>query len=153
MSDLSEMAIAIRAARAVHTWPVIATYAFGRSPGRVFRTMMGTTVSEAVGAAIQAGADIVGANCGTALSLDDYADLAAEMVASAGKVPVILQPNAGSPQQINGKLSYGATPEDMATLARRMLAAGVRIIGGCCGTGPAHVSAMRIARDERQWPA
>ena len=95
--------------------------------------------------AIAAGADIVGTNCGTALSLDDYVALAQQLVAAAGKVPVIVQPNAGSPHTENGKTIYNATPEEMAATATRLLAAGVRIIGGCCGTTPEHLAAMSRA--------
>ncbi len=141
MSDPAELAVAVRAARQAGDWAVIATYAFGRADG-VFRTMMGTTVTDAVAAAIDAGADVVGTNCGTSLSLDDYADLAAELVAAAGSVPVIVQPNAGSPQTIDGKLVYAATPRQMADLARKLKSLGVALIGGCCGTTPEHLKAM-----------
>jgi 5-methyltetrahydrofolate--homocysteine methyltransferase len=144
MSDPNEMRIAIKAAKGVAYWPVIATYAFN-APAEgsgVFRTMMGTTAEEAIQAAVAAGADVVGANCGTSLGLNDYLELAKVLVKAAGKTPVILQPNAGSPQTINGKTVHTATPEDMAALVQPLLAAGVRIIGGCCGTTPAHLKAM-----------
>ncbi|MCU0786456.1 MAG: homocysteine S-methyltransferase family protein [Verrucomicrobia bacterium] len=95
--------------------------------------------------AVTAGADIVGTNCGTALSLDDYVELAGQLVAAAGKRPVIVQPNAGSPHTENGKTIYKATPEEMAATATRLLATGVRIIGGCCGTTPALLAAMSRA--------
>jgi len=55
---------------------------------------------------------------------------------------VIVQPNAGSPRHENGRTVYDATPEEMATTTIRLLAAGVRIIGGCCGTTPNHLAAM-----------
>lgn len=149
MSDPAEIAVAIHAAKSVANWPLIATYAFARSDSG-FRTMMGTSVGEAVQAAIDAGADVVGANCGTSLSLDDYALLGTELVAAAGSVPVILQPNAGSPQVVDGKLIYAATPKDMAGHALRLLQAGVKIIGGCCGTTPDHIAAMAKAMSARQ---
>ena len=93
----------------------------------------------------QAGADIVGANCGTDLSLEDYVALAQQLVAAAGKVSVIVQPNGGSPRTENGKTIYDATPEQMAACAQKLLAAGARIIGGCCGTTPEHLAAMSRA--------
>lgn len=142
MSDPNEMAVAIRAARQVGDWPIIATYSFDRGNGQEFRTMMGAYVADAVAEAIKAGADIVGANCGTSLSLQDYQRLAEELVAAAGNVPVILQPNAGSPQEVNGKLVYGATPADMAAIVPSLKEIGVKIIGGCCGTSPDHLAAM-----------
>ena len=145
MSDTAEMAVAIRAAKKLRDWPVIATYAFAHGETGVFRTMMGPTVVDAVRAAIEAGADVVGANCGTSLSLDDYVKLAEQLVKAAGSTPVILQPNAGAPQMTGGNLSYLAKPQEMAELARRLVASGVKIVGGCCGTTPDHLKAMAAA--------
>ena len=145
MSDTAEMAVAIRAAKKLQVWPVIATYAFAHGETGVFRTMMGPTVADAVRAAIKAGADVVGANCGTSLSLDDYVKLAEQLVKAAGSTPVILQPNAGAPQMTGGKLSYLAKPQEMAELARRLVASGVKIVGGCCGTTPDHLKAVAAA--------
>jgi len=141
MSDPGEVALAIKAAKAVADWPVIATYAFQKSGDR-FTTMMGVGVEDLIKQTIDAGADVVGANCGTELSLDDYRELAQQLVAAAGDTPVILQPNAGSPVMENGDLVYKATPDDMAALARDLADIGVRIIGGCCGTTPEHLQAM-----------
>jgi 5-methyltetrahydrofolate--homocysteine methyltransferase len=143
MADPNELAIAVRAAKsAASQLPVLATFTFSRAGG-TFRTMMGTTVADAVAAAIDAGADVVGSNCGTSLSLDDYLDLAGELVKNAGKIPVILQPNAGSPREVNGRLVYDATPQDMARVVPRFLESGIRILGGCCGTTPDHLASMR----------
>jgi methionine synthase I (cobalamin-dependent) len=142
MSDTNEMTLAIRAARSVCDLPVIATYAFSRAADGTFRTMMGTTAADAMTAAIDAGASVVGANCGTSLSLPDYADLARVVLEAAGRTPVIIQPNAGSPKLIDGNYTYDATPQAMAELAQELQRAGVRIIGGCCGTTPAHLKAM-----------
>ncbi|MEI7912950.1 MAG: homocysteine S-methyltransferase family protein [Verrucomicrobiota bacterium] len=144
MSDPGELCAGIRAARAVTDLPVIATYTFQKSAGE-FRTMMGTKVAEAVKAAYDAGASIVGANCGTDLSLADYIELAKEIVAAAGGRPTILQPNAGAPQQVDGDIHYNATPEEMAGLARTLRGLGIAIVGGCCGTSPAHLAAMAQA--------
>jgi len=144
MSDPGELCVGVRAARAVTDLPVIATYAFQKSAGE-FRTMMGTQVAEAITAAYAAGASIVGANCGTDLSLADYVELAREIVAAAGTRPTIMQPNAGAPRQVNGEISYDATPEEMADLAHTLRALGISIVGGCCGTSPAHLAAMAKA--------
>jgi 5-methyltetrahydrofolate--homocysteine methyltransferase len=141
MSDPNEVAVAVRAAKAMGDWPVIATYAFQRS-GEQFTTMMGTSVDDALAAAAEAGADVIGANCGTALDLDAYRQLADALLAAAGDKPVILQPNAGSPVQQDGQTVYLATPDDMATLAGDLVARGVKVVGGCCGTTPEHLAAM-----------
>jgi len=146
MSDPAEAVVGVQAAKACDpNMPVIVTYAYQKTGPGEFRTMMGTSVTEAVSRAIDAGADIVGANCGTDLSLDDYVELAAQLAAAAGQAKVIVQPNAGSPQIENGLTVYRATPEEMAVTAKRLLDAGVRIAGGCCGTTPAHLAAMSRA--------
>lgn len=146
MSDPAEAVVGVEAAKAcAKDIPVIVTYSFQQTAPGEFRTMMGTSAAEAMQRAIAAGADIVGTNCGTALSLDDYVELAKQLVAAAGKTPVIVQPNAGSPHTENGKTIYKATPEEMAATATRLLAAGVRIVGGCCGTTPALLAAMSRA--------
>jgi methionine synthase I (cobalamin-dependent) len=146
MSDPKEVAAAIRAAREVADWPVVATYAFERTAdAEHFRTMMGSTVAEAVGAALEAGAAVVGANCGTSLDLEDYLRLGEMLVKVAGDAPVILQPNAGSPKLVGGKTVHPTTPREMAAYVPRFLNLGVRIIGGCCGTTPAYLGAMAQA--------
>jgi 5-methyltetrahydrofolate--homocysteine methyltransferase len=146
MSDPAEAVVGVEAAKACNAGvPVIVTYAFQMTAPGEFRTMMGTSVAEAVRAATAAGAEIVGANCGTALSLADYIELAGQLVAAAGDARVIVQPNAGSPRTVNGLTVYDATPEEMAATATLLLDAGVRIIGGCCGTTPAHLAAMSRA--------
>jgi len=146
MSDPAEAVVGIEAAKLCSTTvPVIATYAFQKTAPGEFRTMMGTTAAEAVKSATGAGAEIVGANCGTGLSLDDYVKLAEQLVAAAGQAKVIVQPNAGSPRTENGRTIYDATPEEMAATALRLLTAGVHIIGGCCGTTPAHLAAVSRA--------
>jgi len=138
--------VGVEAAKAcAENIPVIVTYSFQKTAPGEFRTMMGTTAAEAMQRAIAAGADIVGTNCGTALSLDDYVELAGQLVATAGQTPVIVQPNAGSPHMENGQTIYRATPEEMAATATRLLAAGVRLIGGCCGTTPDHLASMTRA--------
>jgi 5-methyltetrahydrofolate--homocysteine methyltransferase len=142
MSDPAEAAIAVKAARAAGAKVILATYSFQKTPAG-FKTMMGSDVRTALGAAIEAGADIVGSNCGTSLSLEDYEALAVDLVSAAQKHPVILQPNAGSPLLVEGKAVYNETPAQMAEHVPALLASGLRIIGGCCGTGPGHISALR----------
>lgn len=144
MSDPAEAAVGVRASKSICGLPVAVTFAFQKS-GVEFRTMMGTSARDAVGAALEAGADLVGANCGTDLGLDDYIALAAELKAAAGEIPVILQPNAGAPKQTPEGIRYDATPEEMAATAVKLRDAGVSIIGGCCGTTPAHLAAMSAA--------
>jgi 5-methyltetrahydrofolate--homocysteine methyltransferase len=148
MSDPAEAVVGVEAARECDAGiPVIVTYAFQMTAPHEYRTMMGTGVAEALERAIAAGACIVGANCGTSLSLDAYVELAGQLVAAAGNTHVMVQPNAGSPRIENGQTCYDATPAEMAATATRLFDAGVRVIGGCCGTLPAHLAAMsRVLR-------
>lgn len=141
MSDPAEAAVGIRAAKSLGSLPVVATFAFQKTGG-FFRTMMGTEAGEAIAGAVAAGADIVGANCGTDLDLPDYLELAAAIVKAAGNAPTILQPNAGAPQATPNGVRYLATPEEMGATALRLRDLGISIIGGCCGTTPAHLAAM-----------
>ncbi len=143
MSDPAEMLLGIEAALACDpAVPVVATYAFQKTASGGFRTMMGTTVDEAIRRAVDAGAKIVGANCGSALDFDDYVALCREIAAAANGARVIIQPNAGAPQQVDGRTVYLATPAQMAAAAERLMDAGAHIVGGCCGTTPEHLAAI-----------
>ena len=143
LSDPAEAVVGIEAAKLCGaSTPVIVTYAFQKTGPGDYRTMMGTGVQEALQTAIGAGAQIVGANCGTALSLDDYVELAGQIAKAAAGAQVILQPNAGAPRVEGESTVYDATPEQMAETTDRLLAAGVRIAGGCCGTTPSHLAAI-----------
>lgn len=144
MSDPAEAVVGIEAAKDTSV-PVIVTYAFQKTASDLFRTMMGTSVEEAIQRATDSGAQIVGANCGTHLDLKDYVELAKQIVAVADRAYVIIQPNAGSPRTEGDGTVYDATPEQMAATTLQLLAAGVRIVGGCCGTAPEHISAISRA--------
>ncbi|MGD7654404.1 MAG: homocysteine S-methyltransferase family protein [Verrucomicrobiales bacterium] len=143
MSDPAAAVVGVEAARNCSSEVlVIVSYAFELSGAGGYRTMTGASVEEGVKRVLDAGADVVGANCGMDLDLDDYAILGRRFVAAAGGKPVIVQPNAGARIQVNGKDVYDASPEQMAEAARRLLEEGVRIVGGCCGTTPEHLAAM-----------
>ena len=147
MSDPAEAVVGVEAAKACAAEvPVIVTYAFQKTAPGEFRTMMGTSVAEAVRGGRRCRERKSSApTAAPTLSLDDYVELAAQLVAAAGTAIVIVQPNAGSPRIDNGRTVYDATPEQMAATATRLLAAGVRVIGGCCGTTPGHLAAMSRA--------
>src|SRR5258708_16039188 len=88
------------------------------------------------------GADVIGCNCsvGPVAMLD-----AIERVRAATSLPISAQPNAGIPRSVEGRNIYLCSPEYMASYARKFVAAGVRLIGGCCGTTPEHVRVMKSA--------
>ena len=140
MTDLAEAVLAVRAARTVAPHlPVMATMTFDKTR-RGFFTVMGVTVEQAVRGLTEAGAAIVGSNCGH--GSETMVEIAREFRALTDG-PIAIQPNAGLPEQRDTGLAYPETPEFMAGQARHLLAAGVAIIGGCCGTTPAHIRALR----------
>jgi 5-methyltetrahydrofolate--homocysteine methyltransferase len=140
MTDLSEAVLAVRAAKTVAPrLPVMATMTFEQTR-RGFFTVMGVSIEQAALGLGDAGADIVGSNCGNG-SVTMTA-IGREFRART-RLAVAIQPNAGLPEPHGGALVYPETPEFMAAQARELLAAGVAIIGGCCGTTPAHVRAFR----------
>jgi 5-methyltetrahydrofolate--homocysteine methyltransferase len=108
---------------------------------------MGTTVEQACKALVEAGADIVGSNCGN--GIDTMIEIAGDFRKHAS-VPVIIQSNAGLPENRDGDLVYPESPDYMAERVGQLMDLGVGIIGGCCGTTPDHIRAIRAAIDARR---
>lgn len=147
MIDIDEAVLAVSAAKRVApNLPLMATMTFDRTP-RGFFTVMGNRLEECVFKLETAGADVVGSNCGH--GMDMMVEIAAEMVRHAAR-PVAIQANAGLPEHRNGAVVYPETPERFGTGALRLLDLGVVVIGGCCGSGPDHVRAIRQAVDRRR---
>ena len=145
MFDLREAELAVRAVRSHSTdIPLVATMTFDATP-RGFFTTMGTTVEQACRTLIEAGADMVGSNCGN--GIDTMIEIAGEFTKHAS-VPVIIQSNAGLPENREGELVYPESPEYMAERVSRLMDLGISIIGGCCGTTPDHIRAIRTAVDD-----
>jgi 5-methyltetrahydrofolate--homocysteine methyltransferase len=145
MTAAEEMTAAIEAVKSVcGTLPVFASMAFDPA-GKAFRTSMGVDVETAVSKMVEAEADCIGFNCGT-IPVGDYERLAREFLAFARAIgdnrPVYAEPNAGKPQLKGGGVVYGLLPEDFAAMMLDVYRAGVRIIGGCCGTTPDHIRAV-----------
>jgi len=142
MTDHNEAALAVEAAREVSmNIPIMATMTFDETP-RGFYTIMGTDVRGAASGLLTAGADVVGSNCGNG---SDVMVEIARAFRDATDAPLLIQPNAGAPRILDGKVVYPETPEFMAERASRLAALGVNIIGGCCGTTPEHIRAIRNA--------
>lgn len=140
MTDLEEAKLAVRAAKqAAPHLPVVAMMTFEATP-RGFFTIMGTSVADAAAALEAAGADAVGSNCGNGVG--EMVEIARELRRHSS-LPVAIQPNAGLPRTRDGRLEWGESPSSMAEGARELLALGVGLIGGCCGTTPEHVRALR----------
>jgi methionine synthase I (cobalamin-dependent) len=145
MTAVEEIVLAVKAAKsAAPNLPVLASMSFDKR-GSDFKTMMGVDIKTAISALVSAGADAVGFNCGTT-SLDEYVELAQKFVAVAksvnDKVLVFAEPNAGQPELIDEKAVYKVSPDEFAAAAQKIFAAGITIIGGCCGTTPDYIKAL-----------
>jgi methionine synthase I (cobalamin-dependent)/5,10-methylenetetrahydrofolate reductase len=140
-SDLAEMTLVVEAIRSLTDLPIVAQMAFtdeavtftGRTPGEVAQHLAGLAV------------DCLGANCSVGSST--LYEVLEQMLPAARGIPLAIQPNAGLPSRIGERLIYLSSPPYMAEYAARMVTAGARLVGGCCGTTPAHIAAMRAALD------
>ncbi|MCB0031065.1 MAG: homocysteine S-methyltransferase family protein, partial [Anaerolineales bacterium] len=141
MSDINEVRAAVEGAKSVSDLPVVATMSFDTNG----RTMMGITATEAAEAMAELGLAAFGANCGNNLP-----DTEAAIVAMHEAKPdalLVAKANAGIPRWGEDGLEYDGTPDVMANFARRVNFAGASLIGGCCGSSPAHIGEMRLALD------
>ena len=139
MFDLREALCALRACKEAADLPVIALIAFNtvKNGGR---TIMGNSAQDCGQALTKAGACVVGANCG---SLDplQMAEIVSKM-REATSLPVLAQLNAGKPRFVENRTVFDMSPSDFAAGIYQCLQAGAGLIGGCCGTSPAHIRAI-----------
>ena len=140
MSDLEEAKIGVKAASTMGL-PVIVSFAFD-SGKNLDRTMMGTTPEMAAAELTAAGADVVGANCGQ--GIESYAALCQRLHQSTS-LPIWIKPNAGLPELMEGGTRYQTAPEAFTRHTPALLAAGASFFGGCCGTSPEFIRALRSA--------
>ena len=145
MTALEEASCAIRAAKKLDpSVDVIATMTFD-STSKGYRTMMGVDPARAAKELVQAGADVVGSNCGN--GIEQMIEIAAEFRKNADK-PILIHANAGLPELIDGKTVFKQSPEHMAARVKDLIEAGANIIGGCCGTTPEHIAGMKAEVDK-----
>jgi 5-methyltetrahydrofolate--homocysteine methyltransferase len=137
--DLREATIALRACKEVSSLPVLVCIAF-QTEEKGGRTMMGNTAEQCARQLTDAGADAVGANCGD-LDPGQMARVVA-LFKAATDLPIIAQPNAGKPKLADGKTVFDMAPGPFAEGIAQCIEAGARIVGGCCGTTPAHIRAV-----------
>jgi len=136
-TDLREMEQALAAARvAAPGLAVVMSATFTKDD----RTLLGSAPLRVAERLAELGADAIGANCGEGPA--QLLRVMREMRSAVGGIPLVARPNAGGPAQVEGRFVYPATPEYLAEYARAFLDEGVSIIGGCCGTGPAHTEAI-----------
>lgn len=144
MSAIDEACLAVRAAKEATGLEIICTFTFEQSAQGGFRTMMGVSPAEMVRAVTQAGADIVGTNCGNGFG--PMVGIVREIRAIDASIPVLVHANAGKPVFRDGATVYPEGPEEMADRLQALVRSGANIIGGCCGTTPLHIQALAKAR-------
>lgn len=137
MTDLEEARIAVRAAKENTSCDVICTMTFDKILTGEFRTMMGISPSEMTTALVEAGASVIGANCGNGIA--DMIGIVKEIRQINPDIPVLIHANAGLPHYCDGETTFPETPEEMSGRVREIVEAGANIIGGCCGTTPDHI--------------
>src|SRR5882762_272831 len=140
-SDLQELRLAVEAVRAITDLPVIASVAFTQD----HVTFLGSTPAEVTRTLRELPIQGLGANCSVGSST--LYEVLEQMLPEVGGLPVSIQPNAGLPSRIGERLIYVSSPAYMAEYAARMIGAGARLVGGCCGTTADHIRAMREAVD------
>ena len=136
VSDLHEIKAAIYGAKKATKLPVAVTMTFEASG----RTLTGADIATSVATLEALGADIIGMNCG--LGPDQMIGLA-EKLTKIASVPVLINPNAGLPKRVDGQNVYTVGPDEFANDAVKLAQAGARLLGGCCGTTPAHIAALK----------
>jgi 5-methyltetrahydrofolate--homocysteine methyltransferase len=146
MSDLDEARLAIRAAKEHTSLELFCTMTFEKMLTGEFRSMMGVSPTEMVQALKDAGAELVGANCGNGIA--GMVGIVEEIRKADPLVPVLVHANAGMPVYRDGDTFFPESPEEMAALVKEIIKAGANVVGGCCGTTPEHIRLVRRAVDE-----
>ena len=147
MTDINEAVITVESAREISSdIPIIATMTFDVIPQGCV-TIMGNGVAEVCDKLTGAGANVIGSNCGN--GTENMITIAKEFLANT-ELPIIIQSNAGIPTIRNDQVIYQETPEEFADFTKILLELGVSIIGGCCGTTPAHIRAIRQSVNARR---
>ncbi|MGQ9684040.1 MAG: homocysteine S-methyltransferase family protein [Anaerolineae bacterium] len=140
ISDVLEARAALLGATSATALPVFVTFSFDDTG----RTIMGNTAEEACREVQALGAAATGANCGSGPAA---VTAALQRMVRACSLPLIAQPNAGLPQLQGEQTTWDATPDEFAERARVLIGLGARVVGGCCGSTPAHIQAIRAAVD------
>ena len=137
-TDLEEAKCAIKAAKENTSLEVICTMTFEKTVNGDYRSMMGVSPTDMTNELIEAGADIIGANCGN--GMEGMIAITKEIRSVNPDIPVLIHANAGAPIFKDGITTFPETPDYMAGLVKKLIAGGANIIGGCCGTTPQHIS-------------
>ncbi|MEJ2615712.1 MAG: homocysteine S-methyltransferase family protein [Ignavibacteriaceae bacterium] len=140
MSAIDEASLAVRAAKEFTDLEVICTFTYQKTVHGYYRTMMGVSPADMISAIKEAGADIIGANCG--VGTDQMIEVVHEIREADQNTPVLVHVNAGIPVIQNNVTVFPESPEMMSMKMKDLINAGANIIGGCCGTTPDHIRAF-----------
>jgi 5-methyltetrahydrofolate--homocysteine methyltransferase len=145
MSDVDEAICAVKAAKDNTSLEVLCTFTFDKTVKGTYRTMMGVSPEDAAAAALEAGADIIGTNCGN--GMEHMIHIVRGMKTRFPEALILVHANAGLPANVGGRDIFPETPEITASYVRQIIEAGANIVGGCCGTTPDHIAAIRAEVD------
>ena len=147
MSDIQEALLALKATRSISaSFPVMVTLTYDKT-ARGFYTYMGIDIDSTIKKLENEGVDVIGSNCGN--GFENMVEIAKQFK-KLTSIPLLIQANAGQPRLTVDELVYDETPDFFAENTRKLIDIGVSIIGGCCGTTPAHISAIRQVIDTYQ---
>jgi 5-methyltetrahydrofolate--homocysteine methyltransferase len=146
MFDLREAICALRACKDNYSLPVFVSMAFA-TEAKGARTIMGNSAEQCARRITDAGADVIGANCGDI----DPAQMAivVSLLQSATQLPILAQPNAGKPKLVGNQTVFEMSPAPFAKGVTECLRTGARLVGGCCGTTPEHIRVLASVLDKK----
>jgi 5-methyltetrahydrofolate--homocysteine methyltransferase len=136
MFSFDEADAAFKGARSVTDLPIVVSFSYDRG----MRTMMGVRPADMLKHYRDLGAAMIGANCGT--TLENMEKIQQEYAATDATLPLWAKPNAGLPRLVDEMTTYDTTPEQMGAAAKKFIALGARVVGGCCGNTPEHIAAI-----------
>ena len=141
MTDLEEARLAVKAAKENTGCEVFCTMTFEKTMDGEFRSMMGISPTEMINTIVDAGAELIGANCGSGIA--NMIGIVEEIRKTNPEIPVLVHANAGMPVYKDGETVFPETPDEMASLVPKIIKAGANAVGGCCGTTPEHITRVR----------
>lgn len=141
MTAIDEAVLAVKATKENTNLEIICTMTFDKTVQGDFRTMMGVSPEQMVKEIVEAGADIIGTNCGN--GMENMISIVATVRKVNPNIPILTHANAGLPHLEDGKNVFDETPEITASFVPELIKAGASIIGGCCGTTPDHIKRIR----------
>ncbi len=133
---LNEVDAGLEGARSVTDLPIVVSFSYDRGT----RSMMGVKPADVIKKYKPMGVTMIGGNCGT--TLENMESILTEYASVEPGFPLWAKPNAGIPRMVNEETIYDVTPEQMAEFAKKYVALGARVVGGCCGSTPEHVAAI-----------